>query len=138
MKIVMGKGAKLPVYGSEGAAGLDIFSSEPSCIPAGGLHKIKTGIKIELPLDTYGRIAPRSGLSLRCKLNVMGEVIDPDYRGEIIVLLMNHSSVDVRITKHQAIAQLILEKFQKVSVQVVDQLSTTKRDCDGFGSTDKN
>jgi len=130
------EGAKRPQYGSVEAAGLDLFSTEAAIIPARGQKLIPTGIICEPPTGTYGRVAPRSGLSLKCRLSVGAGVIDPDYRGQIFVLMRNHNIVDVRLSKHSAIAQLVIEKYCRVGLQIVDNLSVTQRGTQGFGSTD--
>jgi len=115
---------------------LDLYSSEAAIIPSRGQKLIPTGITIEPPTGTYGRVAPRSGLSVKCRLSVGAGVIDPDYRGQIFVLLRNHNTVDVRLSKHTAIAQLVVEKYCRVALQIVENLSTTERGSKGFGSTD--
>jgi len=137
LKVTLGVGAKSPYYASSGAAGLDLISSENEWIPSHGWKLIKTGIKIELPFGTYGRIAPRSGLALRSELCIAAGVIDNDFRGEIQILIFNHSSVDFKISKGDRIAKMISEKCYQVEVQVVNSLSETKRGNQGFGSTGK-
>ena len=74
---------------SPGAVGYDIYGIENVCIPANGRALISTGIAIELPEGVYGRLAPRSGLTVKKGLNVGAGMIDPDYRGDIKVILFD-------------------------------------------------
>ena len=127
--------ATLPTQGSEYAAGYDIYSIDTIEIPAGKWKPIPTGIAISIPEGTYARIAPRSGLALKHGINTHAGVIDYDYRGEIIVILMNHSDQPFVINPQDRIAQLILEKYEKATVKEVDVLPTTQRGDHGFGST---
>ena len=81
---------KTPTRGSDDAAGLDLYASQPVEIQAGTRALVPTGIKVKLPTSTYGRIAPRSGLSLK-GIDVAAGVIDRDYRGEVQIVLVNNS-----------------------------------------------
>jgi dUTP pyrophosphatase len=83
----------------------------------------------------YGRIAGRSGLALNHSLTVGAGVIDQDYRGNIGILLFNHSLTDYVIKKGDRVAQLILERIAIYAVEEVLELSQTERDSAGFGST---
>ncbi len=127
--------AILPTQGSPQAAGLDLYSVENCEIPPFEKKLIKTDIAIQLPPGTYGRIASRSGLAAEHSLTVGGGVIDPDYRGNLIVILFNHSSKIVHIQFHEKIAQLILERYSSPIVQESSLLSETSRNQAGFGST---
>lgn len=86
--------AILPKKGSERAAGYDLCASEPTVVPAMGKAKVSTGISVACPPDTYARIAPRSGLAWKNSINVGAGVVDEDYRGEVGVILFNHSNTD--------------------------------------------
>lgn len=127
--------AILPTRGSTHAAGLDLYSAEKCEIPPFGQKLIKTDIAIQLPPGTYGRIAPRSGLAAKHSLTIGGGVIDPDFRGNLIVILFNHSSKIVNIKFHEKIAQLILERYSSPIIQESMFLSETSRNLAGFGST---
>jgi deoxyuridine 5'-triphosphate nucleotidohydrolase len=96
---------------------------------------LKTDIAIAVPLGTYGRVAPRSGLALKHGIDVGAGVIDEDYRGNVGVILFNHSDVDFIVAAGDRVAQLILEKIETPDVEVVDDLSETVRGGGGFGST---
>ena len=80
----------LPTRGSAGAVGYDLYAVEDVSIPRGDRALIGTGVAIVLPVGTYGRVSPRSGLAVRSGIQVGAGVIDPDYTGEVKVLLFNH------------------------------------------------
>lgn len=130
--------AKLPRRGSPGAAGFDLSSTEHVRIHPGCRALISTGIAIRiLKHGIYGRIAPRSGLSVKNGINVGAGVIDADYRGEIKVLLFNNS-IDhpFEILPGDRIAQLICEKYEMLDIFQVSEINdTTERGEGGFGST---
>ena len=102
--------AKLPIRGSTGAAGYDLHAAKRS-VPYQQILEasVKTGIAIEIPEGLYARIAPRSGLSFKKLIDVGAGVVDRDYRGEIGVVLINHSSKDFEVNVGDRIAQMILE-----------------------------
>ena len=95
----------------------------------------KLGLAISLPSGVYARIAPRSGLAVKKFIDVGAGVINSDYRGEIGVVLFNHSAVDFPVQVGDKIAQLILEKIKTPTVQKAIVLSATDRGSGGFGST---
>jgi len=95
---------------------------------------IKTGIKIEIPKWHYGQIKDRSGLAMKYGLNIMGGVIDENYRDEIGVIMINHGSKSYKLIKNERIAQMIIKKYTKVNVEYVDELNKTAREG-GFGSS---
>ena len=101
--------AALPERKTPGAIGYDLFSYEEKIIKENERILVGTGIAIELPKGVYGRIAPRSGLALKKGIDIGAGVIDPDYRGEIKVLLLNNSKNECTIKKGDRIAQLIME-----------------------------
>uniref|UniRef100_A0A6G3MKC4 Deoxyuridine 5'-triphosphate nucleotidohydrolase n=1 Tax=Henneguya salminicola TaxID=69463 RepID=A0A6G3MKC4_HENSL len=114
--------SKLPQRGSEMCAGYDLFSSAECLIIARSRGVVSTGISIAVPSGTYGRVAPRSGLTVKQGLDVGAGVIDADYRGEVCVVLFNHSDENVKINKGDRVAQLILEKIETpeiINVQVI-------------------
>src|SRR5690554_3995763 len=90
--------AVIPTRGSDQAAGYDLSSSIDITVPAHGKALIKTGLAIQMPSHVYGRIAPRSGLAHKHFIDVGAGVIDADYRGEIGVILFNHSSKDFPVS----------------------------------------
>lgn len=127
--------AKLPTRGSALAAGYDLYSAEKKVIPARGKALIDTQLSIAVPLGTYGRVAPRSGLASKFMIDTGAGVIDADYRGVLYVLLFNHSDADFTVEEGDRIAQLVIERIETPSVVEVDDLEATLRGADGFGST---
>lgn len=127
--------AKMPVRATQQAAGYDLFASEHAYIQKGQRALVGTGIAIALPPGTYGRVAPRSGLSVR-GIDVGAGVIDEDYRGEVKVLLVNHGVDLLHVQPGERIAQLLIEPIVHPVVRQVEDLSNTERGSGGFGSTD--
>lgn len=134
--------AKTPIYGSEYAAGMDLFSSneEPIIIEPHTRKIIPTGLSISYDdPNYYMRIAPRSGLSVKNSIDVGAGVIDYDYRGEIkIVLINNHKSDIFHVNKHMKIAQMIPTmslSTKNVIFEEVNELEDTHRGEGGFGSS---
>lgn len=132
------KDATVPTKGSAAAAGYDIYASQPCVIPAMGQGLVSTDISFTVPVGTYGRIAPRSGLAVKHGIQAGAGVIDRDYTGEIRIVLFNHSKKDFEVCKGDRVAQLILEKIvDDAEVVVVDSLEQSERGEGGFGSTGK-
>lgn len=131
--------SKVPLYKTEVSAGLDMFPSKSFVVNAGKTEAVSTGIRVRLPEGCYGRLAARSSLAKNRLISVEGGVIDRDYNGEVIVLLRNHSSEPFAydITKDTfSICQLIVEKIERPTVEVVDSLPPIDSSrTGGFGST---
>jgi|TARA_B110000259_G_scaffold62425_1_gene73885 dUTP pyrophosphatase len=123
-----------PIRGSEQSAGYDLYSYEEKNILPGETKLFDTGISFRVPIGTYGRIAPRSGLSKKGLL-VNAGVIDRDYTGPVKIMLHNLSNDNYLVKKNDRIAQLILERIETPEIVVVDSLDDTQRGSDGFGST---
>ena len=100
---------------------------------------IKTGLHIELPLDTEAQIRPRSGLALKNGISVVNSpgTIDEDFRGDVGVVLINMSSESFLIKKGDRIAQMVFQKVEKFNLNIVNKLQDTLRGDGGFGSTNK-
>lgn len=111
------------------------YSAYDTVVPARGKALVKTDIQIEVPYGTYGRVAPRSGLAWKNFIDVGAGVIDQDYRGNVGVILFNHSDVDFDVKKGDRIAQLICERIVYPKVVEADTLTETARGEGGFGST---
>ncbi|CAL8143259.1 unnamed protein product [Orchesella dallaii] len=127
--------AHVPTKGSKYAAGFDLKSAYEYTVPKRGSCLVKTDIQIKLPEGTYGRVAPRSGLALKNKIDVGAGVIDQDYRGNVGVILFNHGDEDFKIAEGDRVAQLICEKIEYPEIQEVESLDETERGEGGFGST---
>ena len=135
MVVLLHSSAKLPKKATEGAAGYDIFAYTTLNIQAKSRAMVPTGVAALAPPGTYIRIAPRSGLAFK-GIDVAAGVVDPDYRGEIKVILINNSDDTMKITPGLRIAQLILERIiTTADVVQVESLPATCRGSQGFGST---
>jgi len=136
--------ATVPVRGTTGSAGLDLFSREAIEVPmsiteAGcvtiGRALIATGIAVSIPSGCVGRIGSRSGLSVKHNIEVGAGWVDSDYRGEVMVELKNLGAMPFRVEVGARIAQLFIVRLEDVEIEVVATLSQTKRGVGGFGST---
>ncbi|KAI1461911.1 dUTP pyrophosphatase [Annulohypoxylon moriforme] len=130
--------AKLPTRGSAFSAGYDLYAAQPTSIPARGKALVETDISIAVPANTYGRIAPRSGLAAKHFIDTGAGVIDADYRGPVKVLLFNHSDADFAIAEGDRVAQLVVERIYTPEVVEVQELEESVRGAGGFGSTGTN
>lgn len=133
--------AKLPVYGSSEAAGADLHACLEGTIVVqpGETAWISTGIALEVPKGCAGLVYARSGMAAKRGLapaNKVG-VIDSDYRGEIKVVLLNHSNQPQMIEPGERIAQFVITPVLTPEYILVDELSDTERGVGGFGSTGK-
>lgn len=117
------------------AAGYDLRSAYNYNLLKKSKILVKTDIAIKLPPNCYGRIGSRSGLALKHSVVVAAGIIDPDYTGNLCVMLFNHSNTDFTINKGDRIAQLICEVALFPEVVEVLKLDETKRGAAGFGST---
>ena len=127
--------ATMPTRGSEGAAGYDLYAAESVCVNGCGRALVSTDVSMAIPVGYYGRIAPRSGLSVKTGLIVNAGVIDSDYRGIIKVLLQTQNNDPVEIKCGERIAQIIFEKIGVFTLVKVESLDNTVRGGGGFGST---
>lgn len=131
--------AILPTYGSEFAAGADLYAcmQEQVTLEPGETKLIHTGIAMEVPVGYAGLIYARSGLATKRGLapaNKVG-VVDSDYRGEIMVALHNHGTSAQTVAPGERIAQMVITPFLTVEYTQADELSDTVRGEGGFGST---
>ena len=128
-------GELIPSYSHPGDAGADLRSAVDITLPAQGRELVATGIRLALPEGHVGLVWPRSGLAVKQGLDCGAGVIDSQYRGEVKVLLFNHSTVEHAIRKGDRIAQLLIQKVERVEFFAVDDLEDTARGEGGFGST---
>ena len=137
----LNENARIPTYGSEFAAGADLYAcldGDVTIAPAETLL-IHTGLAMEIPTGLVGLIYARSGLASKKGLapaNKVG-VIDSDYRGEIMVALHNHGTEPRTISDGERIAQIVFAPYYTADFSVVDELDDTTRGSGGFGSTGK-
>ncbi|KAH7105284.1 dUTP diphosphatase [Auriculariales sp. MPI-PUGE-AT-0066] len=104
--------ARLPTRGSELSAGYDLYAAKQTLIPARGKALVDTQLSIAVPVGTYGRVAPRSGLASKHFIDTGAGVVDADYRGVLFVLLFNHADTDFTVEEGDRVAQLVLEKIE--------------------------
>ena len=129
--------AELPARKTPGSAGLDLSSAYNYVIPPGEAGRIATEIAVTVPKNCYGQISERSGFSYDNKVSILGGVIDSDYTGEIIIQLLNHGKTNLKISRGDRIAQLIIQKIKYPTPVEVGKLDETERGASGFGSTGK-
>ena len=122
-----------PTRATERSVGLDFYSPEDYIIPPHSQFLIPTQIKLQIPLGYYGRLASKSSLAVLHQLHVGAGVIDPDYTGEIMVLMINAAPRVYSIKKGDPIVQLILEKVSIPILREVEKLPSTIRGAQGCG-----
>ena len=137
----LNENAIIPTYGTEFSAGADLYAlpGESITIPAHSTVMIHTGLSMQIPEGYAGLIFARSGLASKRGLapaNKVG-VVDPDYRGEFMVALHNHTDEDKTVDGGERVAQLVIVPFLTASFVEADELSETVRGAGGFGSTGK-
>jgi dUTP pyrophosphatase len=128
----------LPSRQTDGAAGYDVASAEADFVLAPGERRAaSTGLRMELPPHLECQIRPRSGLALRYGLTLPNTpaTIDPDYRGELKIILWNAGAEPVPIVRGMRIAQLVFATFATPEILEVSDLGETGRGSGGFGST---
>lgn len=129
--------AIIPTWGSEGAAGLDLYADNQAIIAPSATEIIHTGIAIELEPNTFAAIYARSGLGIKRGLRLANSVgiIDADYRGELLVALHNDSNATQVIHAGDRIAQMVIQPYICPTLEETDKLNETARNDKGLGST---
>ena len=131
--VIMSANIVTPTRATERSVGLDFYSPEDYIIPPHSQLLIPTQIKLQIPLGYYGRLASKSSLAVLHQLHVGAGVIDPDYTGEIMVLMINAAPRVYSIKKGDPIAQLILEKVSIPVLREIEELPPTIRGAQGCG-----
>ena len=131
----------LPAYSTIGSAGVDLKAVLDRPLVLNPLERkiIGTGLKIALPIGYEAQVRPRSGLAAKHGISVLNSpgTIDADYRGEVGVILINLSNDAFTINPGERIAQLVLAKHEQIQWKIDENLSSTARGSNGFGSTGK-
>jgi dUTP pyrophosphatase len=131
--------AELPrsAHGPQEDAGFDLMAVEEVTLPAGRWVSVPTGLAIEIPPGYEGQVRPRSGLARKFGVTLLNTpgTIDPGYRGEVQVLMINHGAEAYTVKPGDRIAQLIIGAYADVSWDVQEQLAVSTRGEGGFGST---
>jgi dUTP pyrophosphatase len=129
----------LPRYQSNGAAGMDLHAAldAPLVVPAGARVRVPTGLAFAIPTQFEGQVRPRSGLAAKKGLTVLNApgTIDSDYRGEVLVLLVNLGGAEATIEPLERIAQIVFAPVARAELLVVSELPDTERGSGGYGST---
>jgi len=133
--VLLDAGGALPGYASAGAAGADLRASEAALIAPGARAAVATAVRLEIPPGHVGLVWPRSGLAVRHGIDTLAGVIDSDYRGELKVVLVNHGDEPFRIAPGDRVAQLLIQRVERVRFTGVEQVADTARGSGGFGST---
>lgn len=131
----------LPSYATEGSSGMDLRANIEENVTLQSLERtlVPTGLFIELPLGYEAQVRPRSGLAIKQGITCLNSpgTIDADYRGELKVVLINLSKELQTIHPGDRIAQMVIQKVEKIILQQVDELNATMRGEGGFGHTGK-
>lgn len=133
------EGAQAPNYSSQGASGADLraFLKEPLVVMPGAIALVPTGIRLEIPHGYEIQVRPRSGLALNHGITVLNTpgTVDADYRGELKVILVNHSKESFIIQSGMRIAQMVLAPVVQANFLPAEAISDTQRGSGGFGHT---
>lgn len=139
VKVINKGGYPLPSYETQGAVGLDVYADISEPLTLGPLERslVPTGLFVEIPSGYEIQIRPRSGMAAKYGLSVLNSpgTIDPDYRGQIKVILVNLSNQAYTVTPGERVAQAVFARYERLSWQEVSSLDTTARGQGGFGST---
>ena len=138
-RLAHAKNLALPSYASSGAAGMDLTAAvdQPVCIEPRARLAIPTGFAMALPAGYEAQVRPRSGLALKHGITIVNApgTIDSDYRGEIIVILLNTGGNNFTITRGMRIAQMVIALVTMMTPIETNNLDETRRATGGFGST---
>lgn len=134
----LNENARTPFHANYGDAGSDLFSSIEIEIPPHAIGIVETGIAAEIPYGFVGYINPRSSMAMK-GIGIMNApgTIDSGYRGEIKVLLVNHSATPYKVNIGDKIAQIVIHKYEPVDFEETHELQDSMRGTGGFGSTGK-
>lgn len=133
---LLNNSAKIPTKNSPDEAGYDLYSSDDHIIKPMERKLVKTGIAVSIPYGYYGHISDRSGLALKKGAHCLGKIIDPTYRGEIGVIILNTDMFEsIKIQKGDRIAQVIFKQYETVDFIVEEELDESTRGSSGFGSS---
>jgi dUTP pyrophosphatase len=132
-----GEGLPVPSYATRGAAGLDVVAAESLSLAPGARHAVATGFALAIPEGFEVQVRPRSGLALKHGIMLPNSpaTIDPDYRGELRVIVWNSGDAPVPVPRGMRIAQLVFARFEVPEIVEAEELSLSGRGTGGFGST---
>ena len=136
-RLAHGQDLPLPVYATQGAAGMDVVAAEDLDLEPGRRHAVATGFAIAIPPGYEVQVRPRSGLALKHGITVPNTpgTIDSDYRGELKIIMINLGDAPFPVRRGDRVAQLVVAPVQYAGFVEVDELDDTVRGTGGFGST---
>lgn len=127
--------AKYPTKGSMNAAGFDLYAAQTQIIQPRCRALVLTDLALQIPLGLYGRLAPRSGLAWLRGIDISAGVVDPDFTGNVGVLMVNNGNEPFVVNIYDKICQIIFEKISTPMLEMVEDLDKTERGARGFGSS---
>jgi dUTP pyrophosphatase len=128
--------SRIPTKNSPDEAGYDLYSAEDCIVKPMERKLVKTGISISIPYGFYGHISDRSGMALKKGAHCLGKIVDPTYRGEIGVIILNTDMFEpIKIQKGDRIAQIIFKRYENVDFIIENRLDDSTRGEKGFGSS---
>ncbi len=132
--------AKIPAYAHEGDSGMDLYSVEETILQPGETKLVKTGLQIAIQKGFEAQVRPKSGLAAKFGITVLNTpgTVDSGYRGEVIVILVNHGKEEYKVEKGKKIAQMVIAKVEEAEIEETFDLDETTRKDGGFGSTGLN
>ncbi|WP_200813104.1 dUTP diphosphatase [Helcococcus massiliensis] len=141
MKLKMMTEKFKPAYATEGSAGFDLYcnNKEPIVVGPNEVAKVPTGIRVSIPKGYFGAVYPRSSTGIKHRITLANTVgiIDSDYRGDIQIFFVNNSDKPYTIEHGERLAQMVIQPYVKVDIELVDSLDETERGEGGIGSTGK-
>lgn len=133
---LLNSNSRIPLKSSNEEAGYDLYCYEDQFIKPMERCLVKTGVAMSIPDGYYGHISDRSGMALKKGAHCLGKIVDPSYRGEIGVIILNTDMYEtIKIQKGDRIAQMIFKKYESVEFIQKDELDETKRSDGGYGSS---
>jgi dUTP pyrophosphatase len=133
---LLSSNSKIPTKARDDDAGYDLYSIDEYIIKPMERTLVKTGVSLEIPSGYYGHISDRSGMALKKGAHCLGKVVDPSFRGEIGVIILNTDMYEpIKIQSGDRIAQMIFKKYENVSFVESSDLEKTERDEKGYGSS---
>ena len=133
---LLSSNSKIPTKSRGDDAGYDLYATDEYIIKPMERALVKTGISLEIPSGYYGHISDRSGMALKKGAHCLGKIVDPSFRGEIGVIILNTDMYEpIKIQSGDRIAQMVFKKYENVSFVKSSDLEKTERDEKGYGSS---
>lgn len=133
---LLSSNSKIPTKSRDDDAGYDLYATDEYIIKPMERALVKTGISLEIPRGHYGHISDRSGMALKKGAHCLGKIVDPSFRGEIGVIILNTDMYEpIKIQSGERIAQMVFKKYENVSFVESPDLEKTERDEKGYGSS---